>query len=75
MEFDTILQAINTSGFPIVMCIVFAWYIYKTNKDNNERIDNINSKHADEISAVTQALNNNTIALTQLAERLADNEN
>lgn len=54
-----IMSAITTVGFPIVACIGMGVYIkYITDKYDTAR------------SEMTQALNNNTIALTVLAENL-----
>ena len=46
MDFNSVIQAISTVGFPIVMCLVFAWYI----KDLNEN-------HKEETEKFTEALN------------------
>lgn len=56
---NEVLTAITTVGFPIVACIGMGVYIkYITDKYDTAR------------SEMTQALNNNTIALTVLAENL-----
>ena len=66
-DYSSIVQAIGTLGFPILACIAcFAW-MRDYQKKTDERIDKINEK-------VTDALNNNTLALTQLSERLVKNE-
>ena len=63
MEFNDIITAICTVGFPIVAYGALFWYVLK--KDN---------EHRAEVEKMTEAINNNTIALTKLIERL-DNEN
>lgn len=56
---NEVMTAITTVGFPIVACIGMGVYIkYITDKYDTAR------------SEMTQALNNNTIALTVLAENL-----
>ena len=59
MDITNIIQAISTVGFPIAMCLILMWYI-KSNDDN----------HKEEMDKITDALNNNTIALTKLASKL-----
>lgn len=59
MEFNTVLQAITTVGFPIVMCLLLMWYI----KDNND-------KHDVEISTFTEAINKNTLMIERLCHHL-----
>ena len=63
MEFNDIITAICRVGFPIVAYGALFWYVLK--KD---------SEHRSEVEKMTEAINNNTIALTKLIERL-DNEN
>ena len=63
MEFQDIITAICTVGFPIVAYGALFWYVLK--KD---------SEHRSEVEKMTEAINNNTIVLTKLIERL-DNEN
>lgn len=56
MGVNEISQLISNLGFPIVVCGALAYWVkYTTDKQRNE---------------VTTALNNNTIALTKLCERL-----
>lgn len=59
MDFSAITQAISTVGFPIVMCLVFAWYI----KDLNE-------SHKAETEKFTDALNANTLVLQKLCDAM-----
>lgn len=63
MEFQDIITAICTVGFPIVAYGALYWYIIK--KD---------AEHKEETEKMTEAINNNTIALTRLIEELK-NEN
>lgn len=59
MDITSILQAISTVGFPIVACI--AMFI---------RMDKSDQRHSEEIDKLSEAINNNTVVMTQLAERL-----
>lgn len=56
---DNILQAINTVGFPIALTLILLWYIYDSS-----------NKHKEEIDKMSEALNNNTLALTKLLDRM-----
>ena len=56
---SSILTAISTVGFPIVMCGILCWYIQKENDSNRTKIDKM-----------SDALNNNTNVLGKLLERL-----
>ena len=68
MEVQEIVQVISTVGFPIVSCCAMAWYVKYSADRNKEEIQKINEQHKQEMSEVTQAINNNTIALTKLCD-------
>lgn len=61
-------------AFPIVACIFMAYYVKDMSKTNREDTKALNEQHTKEMNAfkdeVKEALNNNTIALTRLCERL-----
>ena len=59
MDINGFTQLIGSLGFPIVMCVYLLW--------NQSKAD---EKHAEEMNKITEALNNNTLALTQLSERM-----
>lgn len=59
MDINIILQAISTVGFPIVVAGAMFW---KMNRQDEV--------HREEINKVTEAINNNTVALTQLIDKL-----
>ena len=60
MEFSNfIITAISTVGFPIVVAGAMFW---KMNKQDDD--------HKEEMQKVTEAINNNTIALTKLIDKL-----
>lgn len=70
MDINTILQAVTTVGFPIVMCLVMAWYIKTINESHRKEIDNINALHKNEADKFTEAINNNTLALQKICDRI-----
>lgn len=57
MEINEVITAITTVGFPIVAYGALFWYILTKDK-----------AHADETKAMTEAINNNTIALQKLLD-------
>lgn len=56
---NVIIQLVGSLGFPIVCCGVLFWRMVKSDE-----------KHADEMKQMSDALNNNTVALTRLTEKL-----
>lgn len=75
MDFNTILQAVTTVGFPIVMCLVMAWYIKTINESHRKEIENINALHKSETDKFIEAINNNTLALQKICDRIDGNKN
>lgn len=72
MDFTNVTTLIGSFGFPIVACIVMGWYVKYQMDESNKRLDRITEEHKQEVSEVTKALNNNTIALEKLCERIGD---
>lgn len=75
---ETWVQLISTLGFPIVACICMALYVKEQTKNNREDVKELNAQHSQEMNAfkdeIKEALNNNTIALTKLCEKLEREE-
>lgn len=71
MDWQTL---IGTMGFPIVACIAMAWYVREQAKINREDTLKLNEQHTQEMMTfkdeIKQALNNNTLALNKLCEKL-----
>lgn len=71
---DNYVQLISSLGFPIIACIYMALYVKEQTKSNREDVKELNAQHSKEMSVfkdeIKEALNNNTIALTKLCERL-----
>lgn len=70
MDITTVTQLISTVGFPIAMCALMAWFTYDQTEKHRKEVTDLNNQHAEEMTKVTDALNNNTIALTKLCEKL-----
>lgn len=60
---EALTELVSTLGFPIVMCILLFW---KMNQQDEQ--------HKDEMEKITESLNNNTLALTKLADKLGGDD-
>lgn len=70
MDTPTILQIVSTVGFPIAACFGMGWYFkYTTDKEREERVK-MNEQHRQEMQEVTIALNNNTLAIQKLCDKI-----
>lgn len=63
VDVSAVTQIITTLGFPIAVCCILFWYVYK-----------MQQTHKEEIAALTQAIENNTIVLTKLEAKLEEKE-
>lgn len=70
MDINSIVTVISSVGFPIVACIGLGWYVKYQTDNNNKEVSEMRREHQEEIAKVTNALNNNTLALQKLCDRL-----
>lgn len=56
---ESIIQIVQTLGFPIAVAIALFWQNTK-----------MQDQHKEEMAKITEALNNNTIALTELKDKI-----
>ena len=70
MEISTVLDAISLVGFPAVVCIIVMFFVKYLIDKNHEQLNNLTVQHHEEMKEVTKAIENNTIALTKLIEKL-----
>lgn len=59
MDVNAITTIISTVGFPIAMCVYMIYAMQKINENHTTEIDNLR-----------QAIENNTIAVVKLVEKL-----
>ena len=63
MDANTIIQLVGSLGFPIVMCGALFWRTVKSDEQHKEEMDKL-----------SEAINNNTVALTKLSDKLEKDE-
>ena len=69
-----VVQMISTVGFPILCACACGYYVKYITDKNRGQIAELNEKHKAEIDEIVKSINNNTVALTKLAERLERND-
>ena len=70
IDFEAISNLIATVGFPIVCFLMAGWYVKYREDKNDEKFDKLNTQHDEENKRITEALNNNTMALQKLTDKL-----
>lgn len=68
MDANTIIQLITSVGFPIVACGGMAWYVKYITDNNRVDLKQEREQHDAEMAKVTEALNNNTLAIQKLTD-------
>lgn len=74
MDITQLTQMIMNVGFPIVMCGAMAWYVKDTSDKHREEVQQLNQQHQEEMGQVTEALNNNTLALQKLCDKIGSED-
>lgn len=65
---NEIMTVINTLGLPTAVAIASMWYVKYREDKNDARIDKLNEAHKKEMTDITEALNNNTLALQRICD-------
>lgn len=71
---DILLSVIKDVGFPIACVGALMWYTWDTRNKNREDIAQLNASHERAEEKMTEALENNTVAVVKLCERLQKDE-
>lgn len=59
MDTNAITTLITSVGFPIVVCLICFWYI-----------KNMTETHKDEVIQLTEAIQNNTLVMQKLVDKM-----
>lgn len=74
MELNALSEIISTVGFPIVCFIMCGYYVKYREDKNDDKYAKLNAQHDEEMKQIVSALNNNTIALQKLTDKLEGNK-
>ena len=70
MDFTALSELISSVGFPIVCFLMCGWYVKYREDKNDDKLEKLNNQHDTESKQMIAALNNNTLALQKLSEKL-----
>ncbi len=70
MDIITMIQSV---GVPVAFCVAMGYYVKHISDQHREDVNKLNVQHKEEMQEVTQALNNNTLALQKLTDYLVYN--
>ncbi len=68
---NEIVQIISAVGFPIVAALGCAYFVKWQYEQNSKQVEEMRKEHKEEVNKMTEALNNNTLALQKLIDKLS----
>lgn len=72
MDFNTIIAAVGSLGFPIVAAVMMAIFFNKMQESYRQDIKDLNREHKAESDKMVEAINNNTIVIQKLVDKMGD---
>lgn len=67
---NDVVSIVSAVGFPIVAAIGCAYFVKWQYEQNQKQIEEMRKEHKEEITNMTNALNNNTLALQKLIDKI-----
>lgn len=70
---NDVVQIVSTLGFPIAMCIGACFFIKYLFDSFTKQQEEMRKEHREEVSKLQASLDNNTLALQKLIDKIGDN--
>lgn len=67
---NAITTLLGNGFFPILICGVLLWYIYKKDSQTREAMKEMNANHKEEISELRKSIDNNTMVVQKLVDKI-----
>lgn len=67
---NDIVSVVSAVGFPIVAALGCGFFVKWQYEQNMKQNEELRKEHKEEVSKMTEALNNNTIVLQKLVDKL-----
>ena len=67
---NEVVSIIRAVGFPIVAAIGCGYFVKWQYEQNQKQIEEMRKEHKEEVGKMTEALNNNTLALQKLIDKI-----
>jgi hypothetical protein len=65
---NEVITLINSLGLPTMVACASMWYVKYREDKNDARMDKLNESHKQEMADITEAVNNNTLALQRICD-------
>lgn len=70
---NDVVQLVSTLGFPIAMCIGACFFIKYLFDSFTKQQEEMRKEHREEVSKLQTSLDNNTLALQKLIDKIGEN--
>lgn len=70
---NDVVQIVSTLGFPIAMCIGACFFIKYLFDTFTKQQEEMRKEHREEVSKLQTSLDNNTLALQKLIDKIGEN--
>ena len=67
---NDIVSVISAVGFPIVAAVACGMFIKWQYTENQKQITEMRQEHKEEVSKMTEAINNNTLVIQKLIDKM-----
>ena len=67
---NDIVSIISAVGFPIVAAVGCGYFVKRQYEQNQKQVEAMRLEHKEEVQNMTKAIENNTVALTRLIEKI-----
>lgn len=67
---NDIVSIISAVGFPIVAAVGCGYFVKWQYEQNQKQVEAMRQEHKEEVQNMTKAIENNTVALTRLIEKI-----
>lgn len=71
---NDVVSIISAVGFPIVAAVACGMFVKWQYEQNAKQVDEMRKEHKEEVQKMTEALNNNTLALQKLIDKIGDDK-
>lgn len=65
---NEVITLINSLGLPTVVACASMWYVKYRDDKNDQKIERMTEEHKEEMTDITEAVNNNTLALQRICD-------
>lgn len=67
---QVIIEAVKTIGISAVFVLIMAYFVKYMFDKFMKMVDDLNTRHNEQIEQLTEVINNNTIAIQKLSDRI-----